>query len=77
MRTMNNELKEISLWLKTNKISLNIKKAHFMIFSSLNKPHPNVCINIYGETTNKTAKTKFLGVIIDNKLSWKDHILYI
>ena len=77
MRTMNNELKEISLWLKANKLSLNIKKTHFMIFSSKNKPHPNICINIDGETINETAKTKFLGVIIDNKLSWKDHILYI
>ena len=44
---------------------------------SKNKPHPNICINIDGETINETAKTKFLGVIIDNKLSWKDHILYI
>ena len=77
MRTMNNELKEISLWLKANKLSLNIKKTHFTIFSSKNKPHPNICINIDGETINETAKTKFLGVIIDNKLSWKDHILYI
>ena len=77
MRTMNNELKELSLWLKANKLSLNIKKTHFMIFSSKNKPHPNICINIDGETINETAKTKFLGVIIDNKLSWKDHILYI
>ena len=77
MRTMNNELKEISLWLKANKLSFNIKKTHFMIFSSKNKPHPNRCINIDGETINETAKTKFLGVIIDNKLSWKDHILYI
>ena len=77
MRTMNNELKEISLWLKVNKLSLNIKKTHFMIFSSKNKPNPNVCINIDGETIYETAKTKFLGVIIDNKLSWKDHILYI
>ena len=48
-----------------------------MIFSSKNKPHPNVYINIDGETINDTGKTKFLGVIIDDKLSWKDHILYI
>ena len=29
MRTINNELKEISLWLKANKLSLNIKKNTF------------------------------------------------
>ena len=50
-----------------------------MIFSSKNKPHTdmNTCINIDGKITNETSKTKFLGVIIANKLSWKDHILYI
>ena len=77
METLNTELKEISLWLKANKLSLNIKKTHFMIFSSKNKPHPDMNINIDGEIINETSKTKFLGVIIDNKLSWKDHILYI
>ena len=77
MKTLNTELKEISLWLKANKLSLNIKKTHFMIFSSKNKPHTDMNINIDGEIINETSKTKFLGVIIDNKLSWKDHILYI
>ena len=29
---INNELSQISLWLKSNKLSLNIKKTHFMVF---------------------------------------------
>ena len=29
---INNELSQISLWLKSNKLSLNIKKTHFMLF---------------------------------------------
>ena len=33
-------------------------------------------INVDGEIINETIKIKFLGVIIDNKLSWKEHILY-
>ena len=31
-RENNIELSQISLWLKTNKLSLNIKKTHFMLF---------------------------------------------
>ena len=31
-RTLNNELKVIYLWLKANKLSLNITKTHVMIF---------------------------------------------
>ena len=48
-----------------------------MVFSSKNKHHPNVYINIDGEIIRETAKTKFLWVIIDRKLSWKDNIWYI
>ena len=33
---INNELTEISLWLKVNKLSLNIKKTHYMVFSKKN-----------------------------------------
>ena len=31
-------------------------------------------INIDGEDISETSKTKFLGVIVDYKLCWKDHI---
>ena len=43
----------------------------------MNKPHPDMNINIDGEIIDETSKTKFLSVIIDNKSSWKDHILHI
>ena len=29
------------------------------------------------ETIDEVKNTKFLGVIIDNKLTWKDHINYV
>ena len=31
-QTMNQELEKISVWLKVNKLSLNISKPHFIIF---------------------------------------------
>ena len=30
-----------------------------------------------GKTVQYVSTTKFLGVIIDNKLKWNDHIIYI
>ena len=71
---MNEDLKEIARWLRVNKLSLNIKKTNFMIFSDKNKPISNLAIKIDGELVNEVQKTKFLGVIIDKKLSWKEHI---
>ena len=35
--TMNVELKNISEWLKANKLSLNIKKTHYMLISNINR----------------------------------------
>ena len=30
-----------------------------------------------GKTVQYVSTTKFIGVIIDNKLKWNDHIIYI
>ena len=53
-------------------------KTHYMFFSKKkSRSRPTVGINIDGEMLSEVAKTKFLGVVIDNKLSWNDHISYI
>ena len=74
---VNNDLAIIAEWLKVNKVSLNIKKTHFMCFSAKNKPSPCISLQIDGEALAEVNKSKFLGVIIDNKLSWKDHISFV
>ena len=56
---MNDDLKEIAMWLKVNRLSLNIKKKHFMVFYGKNKPNPNLAIRIDGELVNEVDKTKF------------------
>ena len=76
-RTTNNELSNISLWLKVNKLSLNIKKTHYMIFCRRKKLDHNVKLLIDGQAIDEVQKTKFLGIVIDNKLTWKWHIDHI
>ena len=71
------DLNNIAIWLKVNKLSLNIKKTHFMIFTKRKKKVTDVAINIEGNTIAEVSQTKFLGVYIDNKLTWKKHIHYI
>ena len=34
---MNQELKQVNLWLTANKVSLEVNKTHFMIFKSKKK----------------------------------------
>ena len=75
---VNRELCMIVDWLNCNKMSLNIEKTHFMIFKPKRKKYclsKDVIIN--GCKINEVKHTKFLGVIIDCDLSWKNHIDHI
>ena len=37
----------------------------------------NTVINLCGNTLERVNATKFLGVLIDSKLTWKNHIQYV
>ena len=72
---MNTELKKIVIWLNTNKLSLNIKKTHFIIFSFSNKRIVKTNdIVIDNQPVSRVSHTKCLGVIIDEKLNWSEHV---
>ena len=70
---VNRELSHLATWLKANKLSLNVRKTHYMVFSNKRSP-AKIDLMIDNERIGETCKTKFLWVIIDNKLTWKDHI---
>ena len=76
-KQINNELAKINLWFKLNKLSLNISKTNFMIFSNNSLEGKNINLQIDGKVIEQVCETKFLGVIIDNKLNWKTHILHV
>ena len=61
-------------WFKMNKLPLNIKNK--LCIFSYQKHNTNTSLNIliYGIQVLEIAQTKFLGVIINNKLTWNDHI---
>ena len=74
---VNKELELINIWLRANKLTVNIKKTYYMMFhrTRIKYNHRDIIIN--GENVAYTKNTKFLGAIIDNKLTWSDHIIYI
>ena len=75
---MNNELKKVSKWFKVNKLSVNIKKTKFMVFTNRKRFTLNDFeISLDGQNITCVDKIKFLGVYIDHKLNWKFHINYI
>ena len=60
-----------------NNLSLNIKKTKYMLFTLRKKPRSREDIFIDHEPIEKVEHFKFLGVIIDSKLSWVDHIQFM
>jgi len=75
----NSELQLISLWFRTNKLSLNLTKTNYIVFYAMRKTPPpdNLHIAIDGISINQVTSTKFLGTIIDSHLNWKEHISQI
>ena len=74
-KTMNQELRKITSWLSCNKLSLNVKKTHFVVFKTKGKKlRQTITIKIHDQEIEKLKYTKFLGLYIDDELSWKYHI---
>jgi hypothetical protein len=69
----NEELYKVGDWLSTNRLSLNVSKSSYMIFKS--KPHlPDINIQIRGISINRVHTVKFLGLYVDDRLTFCDHI---
>lgn len=76
--TLNDELKKVSKWLEANKLTLNIKKTQVILFKTKNKKTEEpLKIKINDKEIKQVDSTKFLGINIDSKLTWKQHIDYI
>ena len=78
IQQLNTELNLLSDWLRANKLSLNADKTFYLIFHRARlkmDSTPNVIMN--NCTLNVTSQLKYLGVIIDNKLNWHQHITYV
>ena len=79
--TMNHDLTLVSQWFKANKLSLNIKKTNYTLFHRKNKTKlvqselPQLTLD--NIAIERKTVTKFLGILIDENLSWTPHISYI
>ena len=75
-RTVNKELRKVKLWLDVNKLSLNIDKTNFIIFNSPHHPSSDtVNIKIGNYPIKQSRYVKFLGVLLDENLTWKYHLI--
>ena len=71
---MNKELKKLSTWLISNRLTLNISKPNFVIFSPKNKPLKSITLLMNRQAIAQKEYVKYLGVLIDSRLSFQFHI---
>ncbi len=75
VKTVNKELKFVMKWLNANKLSLNIEKTNFILFHSMSIKVPSdINIKIGKKPINRVKFIKFLGVLLDENISWKHHL---
>ena len=85
----NEVMKSVHLYLLSNQLHINTSKCVFMYFKpNLNNKERLTCarskpynreFNVFvnGKKLKMVDKTRFLGVIIDDKLNWDHHIEYL
>ena len=74
---INLELSKVSTWLKLNKLSLNVKKTKYMIFSMPQKQFHTPTLKIENIIIEKVNNFNFLGIILNEHLNWKTHTDHI
>lgn len=70
------EMSKLKIWIDRNKLSLTLNKTKIMLFGN-HRINEQVQIQIDGVQIERVHENKFLGVIIDEKISWKPHIIHI
>ena len=74
-RTLCNTL---SQWVNCNGLKLNLTKTNFMIFSRNRTVNSHTfSLTINNTLLKRTPSARFLGVLVDEKLTWNSHIIAI
>ena len=78
VKRMNLDLKNLSQWLKANKLSINVTKTEFNIFhSSSKKTDHSLKFKLDGKKYIQTDTVKYLGVLLDDHLVWSKQINHV
>jgi len=66
--------KTFNEWFQVNQLSLNFNKTNYIHFASKRNMLINLKIGLNNNLTTNSSYTKFVGLKMDCKLSWNNHI---
>ena len=67
-------MQKVDRWLKNNQLSVNVEKTKFLLFTKSKK---TLDVFIKGFKIEQTKSIKYLGILIDDKLKWHEHIDFV
>jgi len=65
---------DINNWFKVNQLTLNHNKTNYLQFNTKNSWACELKPNYRGNCIKSSSNTEFLGLTIDDSVSWKAHI---
>ena len=77
-QTTNTDLKQLDEWFRSNKLSLSVRKTHYVVFRHKPDQIPdNLNIRIRNEQISRKEHIQFLEMHIDEQLNWHQHIKFV
>ena len=70
IKLLHTKLCTLSIWLSSNKLSLNTNKTFYLLFHRARIKPVNISLEMDGSIINRVNRIKYLGVIIDHELNW-------
>ena len=70
------ELEKVLDWLLANKLIINLTKTHTMLFTN-KRVERKITIKAHNTNLEQKSECKFLGIIVDENITWKSHINHI
>ena len=75
---INSDLSRLAVWFSDNRLTLNIPKSKFMVFGTAQsanfKSAQAICAQLNGTALERTKNFKYLGVIVNENMSWADQV---
>ena len=67
---------QLNAWFKANKLTLNSAKSNFIVFRTKQNTTTNLPekINFENTSINRCGTSKYLGVTLDEHVTWNQHI---
>ena len=74
---LSSDLSHVAEWIEANGLKINVSKTQLLVLSPPRRQEQakTITIHLKGEEIVQHETAKYLGVIVDNKLTWKPHIL--